>query len=213
MSKKIPDSQHNKSLKNLSVVIDGIRYVEKWAPIKRYKTRYHISTFGRIKSLKRKVKRRSGTYHVQKAIIKKNRLNNSGYETVYLAVKKNYRHYMVHVLVAEHFLKKRPSKRHQVNHMDGSKRNNHLSNLEWVTASQNLSHALRTGLKDQNGERHPSAKLNNKKVMAIFKSTESGSELAKKYRISSSMVSCIRSGKNWTHITSKIYEKKKPSNV
>ena len=104
MSKRVPDKDHNNSLKKLSIIIDGVRYVEKWTPIKRYSTRYHISTFGRIKSLKRKVARKNGSFHVQKAMIKRKRLSKWGYETVYLAVKKSYKHYMVHVLVAKHFI-------------------------------------------------------------------------------------------------------------
>lgn len=52
----------------------------------------------------------------------------------------------VHRLVAETFIPNVLNKR-TVNHIDGNKRNNHISNLEWNTSSENLKHAYAIGLK------------------------------------------------------------------
>lgn len=52
----------------------------------------------------------------------------------------------VHRLVAETFISNNMNKR-TVNHIDGNKRNNHISNLEWNTSSENLKHAYLNGLK------------------------------------------------------------------
>ena len=52
----------------------------------------------------------------------------------------------VHRLVAECFIAN-PNFKSEVNHKDGNKLNNHVSNLEWVTREENIQHMYDTGLK------------------------------------------------------------------
>ena len=52
----------------------------------------------------------------------------------------------IHRLVAETFIPN-PLNLPCVNHKDGNKLNNHVSNLEWVSYGENNSHAIRIGLK------------------------------------------------------------------
>lgn len=49
----------------------------------------------------------------------------------------------VHRLVAETFLTHNPSEKLVVDHIDGDKLNNHFSNLQWITQSENMRKAVR----------------------------------------------------------------------
>jgi hypothetical protein len=83
---------------------------------------------------------------------KSNRILNpskglGGYEFVKLSQNSKPKQYDVHRLVALAFIKNDDPFRVEVNHIDGNKTNNELSNLEWVTRSENVKHAYDTGLR------------------------------------------------------------------
>lgn len=104
---------------------------EKWIKVKDFES-YQISNLGRVKNSK-------------ESILKPN-ITKKGYHRIQLVNGKKYRNFMVHRLVAEAFIKN-PLNRPIVNHIDGIKTNNKISNLEWVTSSENLIHAYDNGLK------------------------------------------------------------------
>jgi hypothetical protein len=70
----------------------------------------------------------------------------TGYIGIQLYKDNKKKNYSVHRLVAETYLINFESKM-QVNHIDGNKINNHISNLEWVTPKENMKHALDNGLR------------------------------------------------------------------
>ena len=64
----------------------------------------------------------------------------------YLTVSLNHKSHSIHSLVANAFLPN-PLNKRTVNHKDGNKLNNHLSNLERATNGENNKHAVDTGLR------------------------------------------------------------------
>lgn len=67
-------------------------------------------------------------------------INSNGYAYVGLRTDDNtYKNMYMHRLVALAYIPN-PDNKPQVNHIDGNKLNNHISNLEWVTGSENVLH-------------------------------------------------------------------------
>lgn len=58
---------------------------------------------------------------------------------------KRVKTFLVHRLVAAAFIPN-PKNLPEVNHKDGDKSNNHFTNLEWVSRSENIKHGIATGL-------------------------------------------------------------------
>lgn len=72
--------------------------------------------------------------------------DGDGYLHVVLCKEGKTKLFKVHRLVANAFLQN-PNNKPQINHINGIKTDNRLENLEWVTCSDNIKHAFRTGLK------------------------------------------------------------------
>lgn len=106
-----------------------------------YEGLYQVSNFGNVLSLKRY--RPNGQIIQKKDKSKRN--DGKGYYTVSLWKNNIEKNIYIHRLVIEAFVSKIPAKM-EVNHIDGIKTNNNLSNLEIVTRSGNIQHAYKTGL-------------------------------------------------------------------
>lgn len=75
--------------------------------------------------------------------------NVAGYPEVSFHINKEKYVLLVHRLVAEAFIPN-PLNKREVNHINGIKSDNRVENLEWVTPSENIRHAYRTGLHSDN---------------------------------------------------------------
>lgn len=105
--------------------------MEIWRDIQGFEGIYQISNLGRVKN------------------IKTNRIRKQGYDKdhypkVELCNKKKYskdKSIKIHRLVAENFIPN-PHNLPEVNHIDGNKLNNSVSNLEWCSSKYNSRHRI-----------------------------------------------------------------------
>ena len=91
---------------------------------------YEVSNLGRVRNMK------SGR-------ILKPSLTKNGYLEHLLYKNNKQRHLLLHRIIATAFIDN-PDEKPQVNHIDENKLNNDLSNLEWCTVRENLTHGTRT---------------------------------------------------------------------
>ena len=111
---------------------------EIWKSIPNYEGKYEVSNLGHVRSYKQDRKNpRLLKPHYQ-----------GGYPRINLYKKCELKHYFVHVLVAQTFIPN-PDNKPEINHIDGDKTNNTVANLEWVTPSENINHALQHNLRPQ----------------------------------------------------------------
>lgn len=126
--------------------------------IKDFKDRYMVSDDGRIFSLR--------DFSGRKRFIEKKQYTDKyGYKCCMLYKNGEKKHVTIHRVVATAFLENKENYP-QVNHIDGNKSNNMVSNLEWCTASYNVQHSYDNGLniphespwKECKSSEHPRAK-------------------------------------------------------
>lgn len=119
---------------------------EQWKILKGYKGYYKISNLGRVKSVVVTKTISRGRPATKKEKILTNFINKNGYPIITIRFNKKSTTYLVHRLVADHFVEN-PNNYKIVNHIDGDKSNCKANNLEWTTSSLNQKHAYATGLK------------------------------------------------------------------
>lgn len=139
---------------------------EEWRDVRGYEGYYQVSNLGRIKSLARFVLHKNGRKVKRKERILKPSKMGDGYLSVCFRVCNNVNKQYIHRVVAKNFLKK-PSYANCVNHINGVKHDNRLSNLEWVNHIENHAHAVRAGLINNSGENSSSAIFTNKEINLI----------------------------------------------
>jgi hypothetical protein len=148
--------------------------MEKKLP--QYDNMYSVSSNGTVYSLKGKKKELIG------------KICKSGYRQILINHKGLRKYHLIHRLVLSTFSENTQNKR-TVNHIDGNKLNNNLSNLEWNTDSQNQKHAINNNL-----IKH---KINYSIAENIRNDIGTYRELAIKYNIGKTQIGYIKNNKRW----------------
>lgn len=156
----------------------NINGIEKYITYPGVKNkRYIIDSFGNV-------------YNIKTNKYLKHKITKKGYHAVRLSgeFRKNI-FVFIHRLVAYEFVININNKPF-VNHKDGNKSNNHISNLEWVTHEENMHHAFTTGLFDNKkktkiGENGCNSKFSDILVNEIKYLVDSGITKAEVSRIMS----------------------------
>jgi len=178
---------------------------EQWRAVLGFEGIYEISSLSRVKSLHRVIMRNTGAPQTIKSRIIKASDNGRGYMVVCLTKDKKTKTLRVHRLMAEAFITKVNASDIVVNHKNGIKNDNRLSNLEWCSVSYNNIHALEFGLKiSQKGEECFRSKLKDGDVLNIIEGLSDGftkRAIAKYYNIGASAIWHIANGYTWVHVT------------
>jgi hypothetical protein len=163
---------------------------EEWKRVIGYSTYYEVSDRGNVRRV------------VVSNFVKVVRPLQPYKEKIgYLRVDIHKKSWRVHVLVAKEFIAN-PESLRDINHKDGNKKNNILSNLERVSHRDNIKHAVSLGLHSfSNGELNIRAKLSKSQVLEIRRTYQRNSpQLAKKFGVSKNQIMQIVKRRQWCSV-------------
>ena len=173
---------------------------EVWKDIRGYEGLYQVSSLGNVRSLNRVNTNNRCIKRELKGRILKQSDDGKGYLTVSLSRNNKTVSRTVHSLVASNFIQKTRATT-QVNHISGVKNDNRVINLEWVTASENLLHAHKIGIKKPLlGNEHQGSVLTESDVIWLRKNKGKfrTDDKAKELSVSCTTIRDAISGRTWS---------------
>lgn len=130
---------------------------------------YASDTDGNVYRVCREQKSKSGnTIRKYETVLLNGSVDRYGYTTVRMMIDGKKKHVKAHRIVAETFLDN-PMNKLEVNHINGVKSDNRVSNLEWNTRAENNRHAIDTGLLAfKSGDKSKNTKVLSVDFMSIY---------------------------------------------
>lgn len=159
--------------------------MEQWADVVGYEGLYEVSINGEVKN--------KSEYTL------KPQLDRYGYYRLNLSKYGKRKFTLIHRIVALAFLPTKDTLL-QVNHINGIKTCNVVSNLEWCTAKENNTHAIDTGLKTIVGESNSHTNLTESDVLYIRSQYDGGfsvNDLHLEFKVSLACIYAIGNRRSW----------------
>jgi hypothetical protein len=176
--------------------------MEIWKDIEKFNSEYQVSNIGRIRSKEAIIIRSNGKLYTRVSKVLKQSLDQ-GYLKGSVSIDKKMIPYRIHRLVAECFLEN-PNNYKEVNHINGIKHDNRVENLEWCSRSENMIHAVKTGLLlVTRGSQRTQAKMNEETVLNIHELRKKGfqrKDILKELGITIHMYKGVISNNSWKHV-------------
>lgn len=119
----------------------------EWRPVVGYEDYLEVSDEGYIRRIPRWVNHRWGSQILLKPKILARYKNNTGYYFTKTEICRKTVHICIHKAVAEAFIPNVQNKP-QIDHIDGDKSNNRVTNLRWVTNRENFDYSVEMGLRE-----------------------------------------------------------------
>lgn len=162
----------------------SLKSTEEWRPVVGHGGGYAVSSLGQVCRIKTGPGAR---VRILKQSFKPALIGRDGYFVVSLSASNRAHQRYVHHLVAAAFIGPRPNGMN-VNHIDGDKRNNRATNLEYVTQLDNVRHALASGM-----FRRPLS-WDDVEHIRTLPQTISSRSIARQYGVTHTTISRIRRG-------------------
>lgn len=182
--------------------------MEHWKPVVGFEKLYEVSDLGNFRSQPHEVTMACGggkkTYRAIRGGNPVIPYPKGFYLYVSLRVKGNHIKCLgSHTIVCQAFHGDKPTRKHMCNHINGKKHDNRADNLEWVTAQENVLHAVHVLKTHPMGAKNANSKLTPERVVALRDAYASGlpyASMARALGVSRAAAGAAIHRKTWKHI-------------
>jgi hypothetical protein len=175
--------------------------IERWRTIEEFPD-YQVSNLGRITR-----KHSAKNNHKTKKVLRPGCSNVRNPRPTVVLYKEGKPHTRSVSRIVLFTFKGKPKRENQkeCNHKDGNRKNNSISNLEWSSGTENVQHALHTGLRKNQarGERIRGSILKESDVVLIkrmLRENERQTDIAKHFGVDKCTIHDIKENKTWKHL-------------